>query len=146
MSARESLFGPVTLGWLAQELARIDREPMPEYVSVPARRVLFDWNRLTPHARDDEGIDEADTLADIPALIARVREQEQEIARLRLDEHRLNWLDVHPRMVVVADRGEHGFQWAARDVDGACIWLGGLRQAIDCGREIEANVAAEADR
>ena len=48
MSARESLFGPVTLGWLAQELARVDREPMPEYVSVPTRRVLFDWNRLTP--------------------------------------------------------------------------------------------------
>lgn len=77
------------------------------------------------------------------ALIARVREQEQEIARLRLDEHRLNWLDVHPH-IVVADRGEHGFEWAARDVDGGCIWLGGLRRAIDRGREIEANVTAEA--
>jgi len=35
------------------------------------------------HARDDEGIDEADTLADIPALIEAVEERDAEIARLR---------------------------------------------------------------
>ena len=96
------------------------------------------------HRSDADGIDEVDTLVDIPRLLEIGHEAIDEVRRLRAersaDSERLDWLETHDELVSVTchHRSDRLPGWAWRRRANA-FWRSTtntrLREAIDAARQ-----------